>query len=90
MGVYAIFMPMHFMGVSGAPRRYAQLTEFQYLQHLQPLQLFISVAAFVTIAAQVVFVFNFFWSMLEGPAGGHESMGIDLAGVEYPFPASAR
>jgi cytochrome c oxidase subunit 1 len=67
VGVYAIFMPMHFLGIAGAPRRYAQLTEFQYLQHLQPLQLFISVSAFFTIAVQVLFVWNFFWSMWKGP-----------------------
>jgi cytochrome c oxidase subunit 1 len=65
-GVYAIFMPMHFLGVEGAPRRYAQMTEFNYLKHLEPLNLFISIAAFVTIAAQVIFVFNFFWSMFKG------------------------
>lgn len=66
VGVYAIFMPMHWLGISGAPRRYAQLTEFHYLEHLQPLHLFITMAAFVTIAAQVIFLFNFFWSIRKG------------------------
>lgn len=66
VGVYAIFMPMHFLGVAGTPRRYAQLTEFQYLKGLQPLQLFITIAAFVTIAAQLIFIVNFFWSMWKG------------------------
>jgi cytochrome c oxidase subunit 1 len=70
VGVYAIFMPMHFLGIAGHPRRYAQLTEFQYLRHLQPLHLFITVAAFITIAAQLVFLFNLFWSLRKGkPAG---------------------
>jgi cytochrome c oxidase subunit 1 len=69
-GVYAIFMPMHFLGISGALRRYAQLTEFRFLSHLQPLHIFISVAAFITVAAQLIFLFNFFWSMRRGkPAG---------------------
>jgi cytochrome c oxidase subunit 1 len=65
-GVYAIFMPMHFLGVAGGLRRYAQVTEFEFLKPLQPLHLFISVAAFITIAAQLIFVFNFFWSMRRG------------------------
>jgi cytochrome c oxidase subunit I len=69
-GVYAIFMPMHFLGVAGAPRRYAQLTEFEYLKHLQPLHTFISIAAFITIAAQLVFLWNFFWSMRKGLRAG--------------------
>jgi cytochrome c oxidase subunit 1 len=66
VGVYAIFMPMHFLGVSGGLRRYAQLTEFDYMRDLQSLHVFISIAAFVTIAAQFIFVFNFFWSMRKG------------------------
>ncbi len=70
VGVYAIFMPMHFLGIAGHPRRYAQLTEFQYLRPLQPLHVFITVAAFVTIAAQVVFLFNLFWSLRKGAAAG--------------------
>jgi cytochrome c oxidase subunit 1 len=69
-GVYAIFMPMHFLGMSGGLRRYAQLTEFEYMRHLQPLHLFISMAAFITIAAQFIFVFNFFWSMRKGEKAG--------------------
>jgi cytochrome c oxidase subunit 1 len=69
-GVYAIFMPMHFLGVSGGLRRYAQVSEFQYMQHLQPLHVFISIAAFITIAAQFIFVFNFFWSMKRGEKTG--------------------
>ena len=66
VGVYAIFMPMHFLGIEGGLRRYAQLTEFEFLRHLQPLHMFITHAAFLTVAAQVLFVFNFFWSMRKG------------------------
>ncbi|HWQ56680.1 MAG TPA: cbb3-type cytochrome c oxidase subunit I [Bryobacteraceae bacterium] len=69
-GVYAIFMPMHFLGIAGAPRRYAQLTEFEFLTPLQALQVFISVAAFITIAAQLIFLFNFIWSLRRGKRAG--------------------
>jgi cytochrome c oxidase subunit 1 len=69
-GVYAIFMPMHFLGITGGLRRYAQYTEFQFLRPLQPLQVFITFAAFITIAAQLIFFVNFFWSLRKGrPAG---------------------
>ncbi len=67
IGTYAIFMPMHYLGLAGHPRRYSQLTELAYLHPLMPLQKFITYAAFVTIAAQFVFVFNLFWSMFKGP-----------------------
>jgi cytochrome c oxidase subunit 1 len=67
IGTYAIFMPMHYLGMAGHPRRYSQLTEVGYLHNLLPLQRFISIAAFITIGAQVIFVLNLFWSIFRGP-----------------------
>ncbi len=67
IGAYAIFMPMHYLGMAGHPRRYSQLTELQYLAPLLPLQKFITYAAVATIAGQFLFLFNFFWSMFKGP-----------------------
>jgi cytochrome c oxidase subunit 1 len=66
IGTYAIFMPMHYLGMAGHPRRYSQLTELAYLHNLIPLQKFMSIAAFITIAAQFIFVINLFWSMFKG------------------------
>ena len=66
IGTYAIFMPMHYLGLAGHPRRYSQLTEVAYLHGLVPLQKFITFAAFVTIAAQFIFLINLFWSMKFG------------------------
>ena len=66
IGVNAIFIPMHLMGVMGQLRRYAQSTEFKFLEPLQPYQEFVSVAAFITAAAQIIFLVNFFWSMFKG------------------------
>ena len=66
VGVYAIFMPMHYLGIAGHPRRYAETSGVDYLLSLQPLHEFISIAAIITIAAQVLFVFNFFWNLWKG------------------------
>jgi cytochrome c oxidase subunit 1 len=66
IGTYAIFMPMHYLGMAGHPRRYSQLTELAYLHDLIPLQKFITYAAFVTIAGQFIFLINLFWSMKFG------------------------
>jgi len=85
IGVYCIFMPMHWLGIAGAPRRYAQLTEFEYLAHLQPLHLFITIAAFVTIVAQVIFIFNFFWSMFKGPKAPMNPW--DSTSLEWTIPS---
>ena len=66
-GTYAIFMPMHYLGMAAQPRRYSQFTELVYLQHLLPLNRLMTYAAIVTIAAQFIFVINLFWSMFKGP-----------------------
>lgn len=66
IGVYAIFTPMHFLGLAGNPRRYAEFTAFEFLAPLASVHVFISIAAFVTVAAQFIFVANFFWSLFKG------------------------
>jgi cytochrome c oxidase subunit I len=67
VGTYSIFMPMHYLGMAGQPRRYSQFTELAYLQQLIPLNRFITYAAIVTISAQFIFLINLFWSMMKGP-----------------------
>src|SRR5579871_6373957 len=49
-GTYAIFMPMHYLGMAGQTRRYSQFTEVAYQTKLLPLQTFMTYAAFITIA----------------------------------------
>jgi cytochrome c oxidase subunit 1 len=66
VGTYAIFMPMHYLGMAGHPRRYSSLGSVQFLGELVPVQEFITYAALVTIGAQFLFVFNLFWSMFKG------------------------
>jgi len=66
-GTYAIFMPMHYLGMAGQTRRYSQFTEVAYQAKLLPLQRFITIAAIITIGAQLIFVINLFWSMFKGP-----------------------
>ena len=67
VGVYCIFVPMHTMGIAGMPRRFAQFTEYEYLKTLHPLVVFVSIAAIITVLAQILFYFNLFWSMFKGP-----------------------
>jgi cytochrome c oxidase subunit 1 len=66
IGVYTIFVPMHIMGIVGMPRRYAQFTEYDFLKPLHSLVLLVTIAVIVTATTQLVFLFNFFWSMFKG------------------------
>jgi len=65
-GAYATFMPMHLLGIAGHPRRYSELSGVQYVTAMAPLQKFITVAVIVTLAGQVIFLVNLFWSMFKG------------------------
>ncbi len=67
---YAVFFGMHFLGFGGAPRRYYAFSKFEFLQAFQGLNVFITISAFVLGAAQFVFLFNFFWSLLKGRRPG--------------------
>jgi cytochrome c oxidase subunit 1 len=66
VGTYCIFMPMHYLGMAGQTRRYSQFTELAYMNKLVPVQTFMTYAAFITIAGQLIFVINLFWSMKKG------------------------
>jgi cytochrome c oxidase subunit 1 len=66
IGVYAIFMPMHFQGMAGHPRRYAETSGFEFLKPIQGMHEFVSIAAFITIGAQLLFLFNFIWGLKWG------------------------
>src|SRR5271163_2425843 len=67
VGAYCIFMPMHFIGIAGGIRRYADASAVGFLAHLQPVHEFMTIAAFITGAAQLFFLFNFFYSLKSGP-----------------------
>jgi cytochrome c oxidase subunit I len=67
-GVYCVFMPMHFVGIAGGIRRYADSTGAAYLAALQPLHQFMTITAFITAAAQLIFFYNFFRSLKKGEA----------------------
>jgi cytochrome c oxidase subunit 1 len=70
IGVYCIFVPMHTMGIVGMPRRYAQFTEYRFLDSLHPLVVFVSIAAIITVLTQLVFYFNLIWSVFKGKKAG--------------------
>jgi cytochrome c oxidase subunit I len=71
LGAYAVFFPMHYLGVMGVPRRFYELGEISWLPHSAvALNVFITVAALTVGAAQGIFFFNLFWSLRHGKPSG--------------------
>lgn len=67
VGAYTVFFPMHFAGLAGEPRQYAQLTgTAAFLENLLPLERFITMAAFLLVAAQLLFLWNLLHSWIRG------------------------
>ena len=66
IGAYAIFWPMHYTGMAGVPRRYYRFDTFDAFQHFDGLNKFITIAAIMVFSAQLLFVFNFFYSIWYG------------------------
>jgi cytochrome c oxidase subunit 1 len=66
IGAYATFLPMHFAGFAGNPRRYADFTTFNFLAQVMPLQRWITFSAFGLAAVQVIFLWNLFRSIRSG------------------------
>jgi cytochrome c oxidase subunit 1 len=65
-GVYAVFMPMHWLGLI-THSRISSASQLQAFTTLSThLRAFITVASILTIAAQGIFLFNFLWSLLRG------------------------
>lgn len=66
IGAYAIFWPMHYIGMAGVPRRYYSFESFDAFKHFAEMNQFITIAAIVVFAVQLLFVINFFYSIWNG------------------------
>lgn len=63
---YLIFWPMHYLGMSGVPRRYYSFNEFDAFRDYSEMNVMITIAAIVAFSAQLIFVINFFYSIFKG------------------------
>src|SRR3546814_8184260 len=71
LGAYAIFLPLHYLGLLGVPRRYYAMSDTLFIPpSAQTLHSLITVVALVVGFAQLVFLFNLTWSAFKGRLAG--------------------
>lgn len=63
---YIIFWPMHYEGFAGMPRRYYDYSNWESFKMFVELNRVISFAAILSFLVQLLFMFNFFYSIFKG------------------------
>ncbi|HEX5027072.1 MAG TPA: cbb3-type cytochrome c oxidase subunit I [Agriterribacter sp.] len=63
---YIIFWPMHYEGFAGMPRRYYDYSNWESFKMFVELNRVISFAAILSFLVQLLFLFNFFYSLFKG------------------------
>ena len=57
---------MHYEGLAGMPRRYYDFSNWESFKMFGGLNEFISIVATIVFAVQLLFIFNFFYSIFKG------------------------
>jgi len=65
VGTYCIFMPFHYLGLAGNVRRYSSFVD-DFMKPLMPVHKFMTIAALLTGAAQLIFLYNLIHSRFHG------------------------
>jgi cytochrome c oxidase subunit 1 len=84
VSAYGVFFPMHFLGLAGVPRRYYSNSAFPMFDNLVDINVLITCFAILGACAQLLFLFNFFYSMFRGPKSEQNPWGANT--LEWTTP----
>jgi len=85
IGMNGTFFPMHLLGIAGMPRRYADPYLHGYLEHLLPMNQFMTISAIIMGFAQFLLLGNFFYSIFYGKKVGRNPWNAN--GLEWSAPS---
>jgi cytochrome c oxidase subunit 1 len=85
IGMNGTFFPMHLLGIAGMPRRYADPYLHGYLEHLLPMNQFMTISAIIMGFAQFLLLGNFVLSFFFGKKAGRNPWGAN--GLEWSAPS---
>jgi cytochrome c oxidase subunit 1 len=76
IGTYAIYLPMHYIGFLGVPRRYFAMSGTDFIpESAQSLNASITISALIVGLSQLIFLYNIFSSLRNGKPAGHNPWG---------------
>jgi cytochrome c oxidase subunit 1 len=71
LGTYAIYFPMHYLGILGVPRRYFAYENYDFIpDSAKDLNAIISIMAIFVALVQLIFLYNLVWSLFKGEKSG--------------------
>ena len=84
LGVYSIYLPMHYLGFLGVPRRYFAYEGISFSESIQAVNASITIAALIVGVAQLLFLFNLVWSLRNGKPAEHNPWGATTLEWQTP------
>jgi cytochrome c oxidase subunit I len=85
IGFNGTFFPMHMLGIAGFPRRYADPYIHPYMEHLMPMNQFMTICAIIMGLAQFLLIANFIVSIFNGEKAGRNPWNAN--GLEWSAPS---
>jgi cytochrome c oxidase subunit 1 len=85
IGTYSIYLPMHYLGILGVPRRYFAMGSTDFVpESAQAMNAGITVSALIVAVVQILFFINIIWSLRHGKKAGSNPWGATTLEWQTP------
>ena len=85
LGTYLIYLPMHYLGFLGVPRRYFSYGNAEFMpDSVQSLNASITISALIVGLTQLLFLYNLIWSLFKGKPSGPNPWGATTLEWQTP------